>query len=114
VKEEPIAESVGTAVECNHAKLIKTWSLASVTFGGEDTTSRFLGEPYSYEDGNVEEGMIEGCSNANSESFSISAFGLYSIVWLGVVKELLLKLINGIGSVLITLLFIQEFQRMEK
>ena len=82
-KEEPMAESLGAAADSNHAKLIKTWQIASVTFSGEDGLSRFLGEPCIYEDANGEDGLIEGCSNANSLSLSVSAFGSYSLVWIG-------------------------------
>ena len=82
-KEEPMAESLGAAGDSNHAKLIKTWQIASVTFSGEDGLSRFLGEPCIYEDANGEDGLIEGCSNANSLALSVSAFGSYSLVWIG-------------------------------
>ena len=80
-KEEPMAESVGAAADSNHAKLIKTWQLASVTFGGNDVLSQFLEEPCIID--GPENGLIEGCSKANSASLSFSAFGSYSLVWTG-------------------------------
>ena len=80
-KEEPMAESVGAAADSNHAKLIKTWQLASVTFGGNDALSQFLEEPCIID--GPENGLIEGCSKANSVSLSFSAFGSYSLVWTG-------------------------------
>ena len=80
-KEEPMAESVGAAADSNHAKLIKTWQLASVTFGGNDVLSQFLEEPCIID--GPENGLIEGCSKANSVSLSFSAFGSYSLVWTG-------------------------------
>ena len=82
-KEEPMPESVGAAGDSIHAKLIKTWMLASATMDGQDVMSETLGEPCYYEDANGEEALIEGCSNANSLSLSFSAFGTYSIVWVG-------------------------------
>ncbi|PSR09135.1 MAG: hypothetical protein C7M88_07570 [Candidatus Arcticimaribacter sp.] len=82
-KEEPMAESVGAAGNSIHAKLIETWMLASATMEGQDVMSETLGEPCYYEDANGEEALIEGCSNANSISLSFSAFGTYSIVWVG-------------------------------
>ena len=84
-KEEPTAESVGAAGDSIHAKLIKTWMLASATMDGQDAISDALGEPCYYEDANGEEALIEGCSKANSLSISISfsTFGKYSIVWVG-------------------------------
>jgi len=80
-----MAESVGAAGDSLHAKLIKTWMLASATMDGQDTISDALGEPCYYEDANGEEALIEGCSKANSLSISISfsTFGKYSIVWVG-------------------------------
>ena len=80
-KEEPMAESVGAAADSNHAKLIKTWQLASLTFGGNDALSQFLEEPCIID--GPENGLIEGCSKANSASLSFSAFGSYSLVWTG-------------------------------
>ena len=65
-KEEPTAESVGAAGDSIHAKLIKTWMLASATMDGQDAISDALGEPCYYEDANGEEALIEGCSKANS------------------------------------------------
>ena len=82
-KEEPMPESVGAAGDSIHAKLIKTWMLASATMDGQDVMSETLGEPCYYEDANGEEALIEGCSNANSLSLSFSAFSTYSIVWVG-------------------------------
>ena len=82
-KEEPMAESVGAAADSIHAKLIKTWMLASATMDGQDQMSETLGEPCSYEDDNGEDALIEGCSNANSLFISFSAFGTYSLVWVG-------------------------------
>ena len=82
-KEEPMAESVGAAADSIHAKLIKTWMLASATMDGQDQMSETLGEPCSYEDDNGEDALIEGCSNANSLFISFSAFGTYSMVWVG-------------------------------
>ena len=82
-KEEPMAESVGAASDSNHAKLIKTWMLASATMDGEDAMSETLGEPCSFEDYNGEEVLIESFSIANSLSLSFSAFGKYSLVWVG-------------------------------
>ena len=80
-KEEPMAESVGAAADSNHAKLIKTWQLASLTFGGNDVLSQFLEEPCIID--GPENGLIEGCSKATSASLSFSAFGSYSLVWTG-------------------------------
>ena len=83
-KEEPMTESVGAAADSNHAKLIKTWQLASVTFDGVDLLSEFLEEPCLTEDANGgDDYLIEGCSKANSVSLSFSAFGTYSLVWIG-------------------------------
>ena len=82
-KEEPMAERVGAAGDSIHAKLIKTWMLASATMDGQDQMSETLGEPCSYEDDNGEDALIEGCSNANSLFISFSAFGTYSMVWVG-------------------------------
>ena len=82
-KEEPMTESVGAAADSNHAKLIKTWQIASVTFDGVDLLSEFLEEPCLTEDANGEDALIEGCSKANSVSLSFSAFGTYSLVWIG-------------------------------
>ena len=82
-KEEPMAESVGAAADSIHAKLIKTWMLASATMDGQDQMSETLGEPCSYEDDNGDYSTIEGCSNANSLFISFSAFGTYSLVWVG-------------------------------
>ena len=82
-KNEPMAESIGATADSNHAKLIKTWQIASVTTGGEDVLSSFLAWPCVYEDANGEGGLLEGCSKANTVSLSISAFGSYSMVWIG-------------------------------
>ena len=82
-KEEPMAESVGAAADSNHAKLIKTWQIVSVTYDGVDFLSEFLGEPCETEDANGEFALIEGCSKANSISLTFSAFGTYSLVWIG-------------------------------
>ena len=82
-KEEPMAESIGAAADSIHAKLIKTWMLASATMDGQDQMSETLGEPCSYEDDNGDYSTIEGCSNANSLFISFSAFGTYSFVWVG-------------------------------
>ena len=82
-KEEPMAESVGAASDSNHTKLVKTWMLASATMDGEDAMSETLGEPCSFEDYNGEEVLIESFSIANSLSLSFSAFGKYSLVWVG-------------------------------
>ena len=83
-KEEPMAESVGAAADSNHAKLIKTWQIASmIQDDGEDFLPYFLEEPCLTEDANGEDSLIEGCSNANSASISFSAFGTYSLVWEG-------------------------------
>lgn len=83
-KEEPMTESVGAAADSNHAKLIKTWQLASVTFDGVDLLSEFLEEPCLTEDANGgDDYLIEGCRKANSVSLSFSAFGTYSLVWIG-------------------------------
>jgi len=82
-KEESKAESVGAAGDSIHAKLIKTWMLDSATMDGQDAISDALGEPCYYEDANGEEALIEGCSKANSLFISFSAFGTYSIVWIG-------------------------------
>ena len=57
--------------------------LASATMDGQDAISDALGEPCYYEDAYGEEALIEGCSKANSLSISFSAFGTYSIVWVG-------------------------------
>ena len=80
-KDEPMAESIGATADSNHAKLIKTWQIASVTFGGNDALSQFLEEPCIID--GPENGLIEGCSKANSVSLSFSAFGSYSLVWTG-------------------------------
>ena len=84
-KEEPMPESVEATANSDHAKLIKTWTLSSIIVGGNNMTSDELSEPCKIEspvDG--EEDIIkEGCSNANSLSLSISAFGTYSMVWIG-------------------------------
>ena len=82
-KEEPMPESVAATANSDHAKLIKTWQIASVTRGGEDVLSIFLDTPCVYEDANGEGGLLEGCSKANTVSLSISAFGSYSIAWIG-------------------------------
>lgn len=79
-KDEPMTESTSASPDSNHAKIVKTWNLVSVVMDGQDITSDIFMDIC---ENDYDESYVEGCTPATSISISFSAFGSYSIVFLG-------------------------------
>ncbi|MDC1080920.1 hypothetical protein OAQ15_02315 [Flavobacteriaceae bacterium] len=79
-KDEPMTESTSASPDSNHVKIVKTWNLVSVVIDGQDITSDIFMDICENE---YDEVYVEGCTPATSIPIFFSAFGSYSIVFLG-------------------------------